>query len=87
MKRKHIQGVVKLDEIIKQFTEDPYYYHTEYIGVVRGSDVTGILQASEGKSWEREYVYKEQDNFGYKFRGIIWISVGYEYYLKFKYIV
>jgi len=87
MKREHIQGVVKLDEIIKQLNKDPHYYHIEYIGVVRGSDVTGTLQLVKDKSWVQEYVYKEQDNLGYKFRGIIWIGCGYEYYLKFKYII
>ena len=87
MIRERIQGIVKLDEIVTELKNDREYYHIEYVKLVRGFDVVGRLKNTVRKNSDHEYVYKEQDNLGDKFRGFIFIPVGFEYYAKLKYII
>jgi len=87
MIRERIQGIVELDEIVTELKNDPEYYHIEYVKLVRGFDVVGRLKNTARKNSDHEYVYKERDNLGDKFRGFIFIPVGFEYYAKLKYII
>ena len=87
MIREHIKGVIELDEMLNELQKDPEFYYVQYMKTVRGFDVKGRLKEMKRTYSNHEYIYREQDTLGDKYRGFLYLPLGYEYYAQFRFIV